>query len=280
MTDTFVHLHNHSEYSLLDGFSRLGDMVNRAVELEQPAIALTDHGNLHGAIEFYQSATKAGIKPIIGVEAYVADSTREERNPAKRFPFHMTVLAQNRTGYQNLLKLVTDSHLEGFYYRPRMDREILEKYSEGLIVLSGCPSSELARSIKSDDLDSARETLEWYGNVFQDRYYLELMMHEHVPDQTKINDAIVRLSEETGLPMVVTNDSHYVRRADHEAQDILTCIQTNSNIKDPKRLRTEDTSYYLRSAAEMNADWSHLPADFIALTFDKSRLVFSKVILF
>jgi len=258
VTDQFVHLHNHSEYSLLDGFSRLGDMVNRAQELGQPAIALTDHGNLHGAIEFYQSAKKVGVKPIIGVEAYVADGSLSERNPAKRFPFHMTLLAQNKAGYQNLLKLVTASHLEGFYYYARMDREILERYSEGLIVLSGCPSGELARSIKTGDLDAAHETLEWYGNVFQDRYYLELMMHEHVPGQAEINDAIIQLSSQTGLPMVVTNDSHYVRRDDHVAQDILTCIQTNSNVKDPKRLHMEDTTYYLRSAAEMSEGWSHV----------------------
>lgn len=258
MTDQFVHLHNHSEYSLLDGFSRLGDMVNRAQELGQPAIALTDHGNLHGAIEFYQSAKKVGVKPIIGVEAYVADGSLSERNPAKRSPFHMTLLAQNKAGYQNLLKLVTASHLEGFYYYARMDREILERYSEGLIVLSGCPSGELARSIKTGDLDAAHETLEWYGNVFQDRYYLELMMHEHVPGQAEINDAIIQLSSQTGLPMVVTNDSHYVRRDDHVAQDILTCIQTNSNVKDPKRLHMEDTTYYLRSAAEMSEGWSHV----------------------
>ena len=258
MTDQFVHLHNHSEYSLLDGFSRLGDMVNRAQELGQPAIALTDHGNLHGAIEFYQSAKKVGVKPIIGVEAYVADGSLSERNPAKRSPFHMTLLAQNKAGYQNLLKLVTASHLEGFYYYARMDHEILERYSEGLIVLSGCPSGELARSIKTGDLDAAHETLEWYGNVFQDRYYLELMMHEHVPGQAEINDAIIQLSSQTGLPMVVTNDSHYVRRDDHVAQDILTCIQTNSNVKDPKRLHMEDTTYYLRSAAEMSEGWSHV----------------------
>lgn len=234
-------------------------MVNRAVELDQPAIALTDHGNLHGAIDIYQSAKKAGIKPIIGVEGYVADGARDERNPQKRSPFHMTLLAQNRVGYQNLLKLVTASHIEGFYYRPRMDREILEKYSEGLIVLSGCPSGELARYIKNGDMDAAHETLEWYGNVFQDRYYLEMMMHEHVPEQAEINEALIQLSNQTGLPMVVTNDSHYVRREDSEAQDILTCIQTNSNIKDPKRLHMEDTTYYLRSAAEMQAEWSHLP---------------------
>jgi DNA polymerase-3 subunit alpha len=171
----------------------------------------------------------------------------------------MTVLAQNRAGYQNLLKLVTASHLEGFYYRPRMDRELLEKYSEGLVVLSGCPSGELARYIKNGDLDSARETMEWYGNVFQDRYYLEMMMHEHVPGQAEINQTIIELSKQTGLPMVVTNDSHYVRREDSVAQDILTCIQTNSNVKDPKRLHMEDTTYYLRSAAEMQAEWAHLP---------------------
>ena len=259
MTEQFVHLHNHSEFSLLDGFSRLDDMVNRAVELDQPAIALTDHGNLHGAIDIYQSATKAGIKPIIGVEGYVAAGARDERNPQKRSPFHMTLLAQNRVGYQNLLKLVTASHIEGFYYRPRMDREILEKYSEGLIVLSGCTSGELARYIKNGDMDAAHETLEWYGNVFQDRYYLEMMMHEHVPDQAEINEALIQLSSQTSLPMVVTNDSHYVRREDAEAQDILTCIQTNSNIKDPKRLHMEDTTYYLRSSAEMQAEWAHLP---------------------
>ena len=234
-------------------------MVNRAAELEQPGIALTDHGNLHGAIEFYQSAKKAGIKPIIGVEGYVSDGPRQERNPQKRFPFHMTVLAQNNVGYRNLMKLVTASHLEGFYYRPRMDREILEQYSEGLIVLSGCPSGELARYIKNGDMDSARETLEWYGNVFQDRYYLELMMHEHVPEQAEINEAVIQLSSETGLPLVVTNDSHYVRREDYEAQDILTCIQTNSNIKDPKRLHMEDTSYYIRSLEDMKTEWAHLP---------------------
>jgi len=234
-------------------------MVARAVELEQPAIALTDHGNLHGAIDFFQAAKKVGIKPIIGVEGYVADGPRDERNPQKRSPFHLTVLSQNRIGYQNLLKLVSASHIEGFYQRPRMDREILKKYSEGLIILSGCPSSELGRSINNGDLDAARETIEWYGNTFQDRYYLEMMMHQHVPGQADINNAIIELSRQTGLPLVVTNDSHYVRREDFEAQDILTCIQTNSNVKDPKRFRMEDTSYYLKSASEMREEWPHLP---------------------
>jgi len=234
-------------------------MVMRAVELEQPALALTDHGNLHGAIDFFQAAKKVGIKPIIGVEGYVADGPRDERNPQKRSAFHLTVLSQNRIGYQNLLKLVSASHIEGFYQRPRMDREILEKYSEGLIILSGCPSSELGRYINNGDLDAARATIEWYGNIFQDRYYLEMMMHQHVPGQADINKTIIELSKQTNLPMVVTNDSHYVRRDDFEAQDILTCIQTNSNVKDPKRFRMEDTSYYLKSASEMREEWTHLP---------------------
>ena len=145
----FVHLHNHSEYSLLDGFSKIDGMINRAAELGQPAIALTDHGQVHGVIDFYQAGQKAGIKPIIGVEGYVAPGSRTERNSNERFPYHMTLLAQNMTGYRNLLQLVTKSHLEGFYYRPRMDREILEAHNEGIIVLSGCPSGELARSISS-----------------------------------------------------------------------------------------------------------------------------------
>jgi DNA polymerase-3 subunit alpha len=140
-----------------------------------------------------------------------------------------------------------------------MDREILEKYSEGLIILSGCPSSELGRYINNGDLNAARETIEWYGNIFQDRYYLEMMMHQHVPGQVDINNAIIELSKQTNLPMAVTNDSHYVRREDFEAQDILTCIQTNSNVRDPKRFRMEDTSYYLKNASEMQEEWTHLP---------------------
>lgn len=255
----FAHLHNHSEYSLLDGLSKLGAMTQRAAELGQPAIALTDHGNVHGAVEFYQSAQKVGVKPILGVEGYVAPGARTERNSQERFPYHITLLAQSHTGYQNILKLVTKGHLEGFYYRPRFDREILEQHSEGVIVLSGCPSGELGRNIKNGAHEQAWETLNWYKEVFKDRYYLEMMMHEGVPEQLEINRAIVEMSKKSGLPMVVTNDSHYVNREDGPMQDILTCIVTNSLVNDPKRLHMEDDTYFLRSAEEMAAQWQELP---------------------
>ncbi len=255
----FVHLHNHSEYSLLDGHSKLGGMAKRAADLGQPAIALTDHGNVHGAIEFYQAAKKVGVKPIIGVEGYVAPGPRTERNSQERFPYHLTLLAQNFTGYQNLLRLVTKGHLEGFYYRPRFDREIIEQYSEGLIVLSGCPSGELARNIKNGAENLADETIGWYHEVFGDRYYLELMMHEGVPGQADINRTLLDLSKRHGVPLVATNDSHYVHQEDGPNQDVLTCIVTNSQVNDPNRLHMEDDTYFIRSSDEMAAQWSEVP---------------------
>jgi DNA polymerase III subunit alpha len=254
----FVHLHNHSEYSLLDGFSRLQSMVERAGELSQPAIALTDHGNVHGAVDFYQYATKAGIKPIVGVEGYVANGPRTERNSNDRFPFHMTLLAQDLTGYRNILKLVTAAHIEGFYYRPRMDRELLERHSAGVIVLSGCPSGE-SDFWRVGTLRRRYGNLGWYREVFKDRYYLEMMMHQGVPQQEGSTRALIELSRANDVPMVVTNDAHYVRREDAPLQDILTCIQTNSHINDPKRLRMDDDTYYVRSSSEMRTQWAELP---------------------
>ena len=255
----FVHLHNHSEYSLLDGHSRLGEMARRAAELKQPAIALTDHGNVHGAVDFYQAAQKVGVKPIIGVEGYVAPGPRTERNSQERFPYHLTLLAQNHTGYQNILRLVTKGHLEGFYYRPRFDREILEQYSEGVIVLSGCPSGELARNILNGADVQADETIGWYHEVFKDRYYLELMMHEGVPGQEDINRRLLELSKRHDVPLVATNDSHYVHREDGAKQDVLTAIVTNSQVNDPNRLHMEDDTYFIRSSEEMVEQWSEVP---------------------
>ncbi len=255
----FVHLHNHSEYSLLDGHSKLHEMVKRAADLGQPAIALTDHGNVHGAIDFYQAARKVGVKPIIGVEGYVAPGPRTERNSNERFPYHLTLLAQNHTGYQNILRLVTKGHLEGFYYRPRFDREILEQYSEGVIVLSGCPSGELARNIKNGAEAQITETAGWYREVFKDRYYLELMMHEGVPEQASINRRLLELAKSQNLPLVATNDSHYVHQEDGPKQDVLTCIVTNSQVNDPNRLHMEDDTYFIRSSEEMAAQWAEVP---------------------
>ena len=257
--EQFVHLHNHSEYSLLDGFSRLEQMANRAAELGMPAIALTDHGNVHGAIDFYQACKAQGVKPIIGVEGYVAPGSRFEKDSNDRFPHHLTVLAQTQTGYRNLLRLVSAGHLEGFYYRPRMDREILARHNEGLIVLSGCPSGELPKLIANGNDAEAARVVDWYREVFDGRYYLELMHHDGVDSLDVINRGLMRIAGETGVPVVATNDAHYVMQTHAPLQDVLTCIQTNSNVDDPKRLRMTDDSYYLKSADEMAALWRETP---------------------
>ncbi len=257
--EQFVHLHNHSEYSLLDGFSRLEQMANRAAELGMPAIALTDHGNVHGAIDFYQACKAQGVKPIIGVEGYVAPGSRFEKDSNDRFPHHLTVLAQTQTGYRNLLRLVSAGHLEGFYYRPRMDRELLARHNEGLVVLSGCPSGELPKLIANGNDAEAARVVDWYREVFGGRYYLELMHHDGVDNLDVINRGLMRIAGETGVPVVATNDAHYVMQAHAPLQDVLTCIQTNSNVDDPKRLRMTDDSYYLKSAGEMAALWRETP---------------------
>ena len=257
--EQFVHLHNHSEYSLLDGLSRLDQMATRAAELGMPAIALTDHGNVHGAIDFYQACKAQGVKPIIGVEGYVAPGSRFEKDSNDRFPHHLTVLAQTQTGYRNLLRLVSAGHLEGFYYRPRMDREVLARHNEGLVVLSGCPSGELPKLIANGNDAEAARVVDWYREVFDGRYYLELMHHDGVDSLDVINRGLMRIAGETGVPVVATNDAHYVMQAHAPLQDVLTCIQTNSNVDDPKRLRMTDDSYYLKSADEMAALWRETP---------------------
>ncbi len=234
-------------------------MVNRAVELGQTAIALTDHGNLYGAIELYTEAQSAGIKPIIGVEGYVAPGSHTEHDPNNRSPYHLTLLARTNAGYRNLLKLVSKSHIDGFYYRPRMDRELLEEHSEGLIVMSGCPSGEMARMIKDGRMDDAREVASWYKRVFGEHYYFELMSHDGVPDLPEINAALIELAPEMDIPLVATNDSHYTYREDQPLQDVLLCIQTNSTIDDPKRMKFDGDSFYLKTEEEMAALWPDNP---------------------
>ena len=248
----FTHLHVHTEYSLLDGLSGLKPLVARAVEMGMTSLAITDHGNLHGAIDFYRLCKESGINPIIGCEIYVAPHSRHDRDPADKKPYHMTVLAKNLTGYRNLVKLVSAAHLEGFYYFPRVDRELLEKHHEGLIVLSGCPSGEVPKLIADGRLDEARATAEWFRGVFGD-YYLELMEHGGVPELHAINAGLVQLNADTGIPLVATNDSHYIQQEDASLQDILVCIHTNTNVEDAKRMRMSEDSYYLKSAEEMAA---------------------------
>ena len=260
MTDNhkFSHLHVHTEYSLLDGLSRLEQLVKRASELGMEALAITDHGGLYGAVDFYQIAKRYGVKPIIGCELYVAPTSRLERQASDKRPYHLTVLAKNNTGYKNLVKLVTLAHLEGFYYRPRVDRDSLEKYSEGLIVMSGCPSGEVPRAIIEGRLDDAKSAAEWYQETFED-YYLEIMRHGDVPDLPAINEGLLKLKDDLNIGIVATNDAHYVLREHAPFQDILICIHTNTNVQDSKRLRMEEDSYYLKSSSEMIEIYEDLP---------------------
>ena len=255
----FTHLHVHTEYSMLDGLSRLDDLARRTKELGMDSLAITDHGGMYGAIDFYQIAKKHGVKPIIGCEMYVAPDSRHERNSNNKSPYHMTVLSQDERGYDNLVKLVSKSNLEGFYYKPRIDREILEQHSEGLIVLSGCPSGEVPKAIIQGDMDRARDAAAWYKELLDGRYFLELMSHGDVPELPQINQGLMELHSQLDIPVVATNDSHYTEKEHAPLQDILICVQTNTNVEDEGRLRMAEDSYYLRSPQEMAALWAEVP---------------------
>ena len=254
----FTHLHVHTEYSLLDGVSRIRPMLERAKALGMDSLAITDHGNMHGAIEFYLAAREMGVKPIVGCELYVAPASRHEKTRGDKSPYHLTVLAKDLRGYKNLCHLITRSHLEGFYYRPRVDRELLERYRDGLIVLSGCLTGEVQRLITEGRVEDARKAALWHKEVFED-YYLEIQRHEGMHQLETVNQSVVDLSRETGIPLVATNDFHYVNREDAPIQDILICIHTNTNIEDEKRLKMDGDSYYLKSPEEMEALFEDLP---------------------
>ena len=254
----FTHLHVHTEYSLLDGLSRIDPLVSKAKELGMTSLAITDHGGLYGAIDFYRTAKAAGIKPIIGCEMYVAPGSRHDKRPEDKTPFHLTVLAKDLTGYGNLVKLVSASHLEGFYYKPRVDRELLERHHEGLIVLSGCPTGEVPRLINQERMQEAKAAAAWYKELFGD-YYLELMEHGGIDELPAINKGLMELHRDMGIPVVATNDSHYVSREEAPLQDILICIHTNTNIQDQGRLRMDEDSYFLKSLQEMEALYPDLP---------------------
>ena len=255
----FTHLHNHTEFSLLDGLSRLEPLIQRTKDLGMSHLAITDHGGLYGAIDFYQAARAADVVPIIGCEMYVAPSSRYDRNPNDKKPYHMTVLAKNQIGYGNLVKLVTAAHLEGFYYYPRIDKPLLEKHSEGLIVLSGCPSGEVPKLISQGRMEDATAAVQWYRDLFPD-YHLELMEHGGVEGLPIINQGLMELHRELQVPVVATNDSHYINKEDAPLQDILICIHTNTNINDPKRLKMDEDSYYIKSPDEMASLYPETPA--------------------
>jgi DNA polymerase-3 subunit alpha len=255
MANPFVHLHVHTEYSLLDGLSKIPKLVARAKELGQPALAITDHGVMFGVIEFYNAAKKAGVKPIIGVEAYLAPRSRFDRDPQHdKSAYHLLLLAQNDIGYQNLLKLASLAQLEGFYYKPRVDKESLARHSEGLVCLSGCGSSEVPRLLLEGQADKARSTLAWYKDTFgPERFYVELQWHDNIPGLDKTNAQLVRFAKEFGLRTVATNDAHYINADDWSAQDVLLCIGTGNLVSQPNRMRMTDHSYYLKSDEEMTA---------------------------
>lgn len=256
----FVHLHVHSEYSLLDGAARVKDLANRAIELGMPAVAITDHGVMYGVIDFYKAAKKAGIKPVIGCEVYVAPQSRFNKTARDEDSlYHLVLLAKNKTGYKNLMTLVTKGFLEGFYYKPRVDFELLKQYTEGLIALSGCLAGELAQLILKNKTDRARETALKYRDAFGDgSYYLEIQDH-FIPEQKKVNRVLAKISEETGIPLVATNDSHYLERKDAPIHDVLLCIQTAKNIDDEKRLKFPGSEFYLKSPEEMKELFSEYP---------------------
>jgi DNA polymerase-3 subunit alpha len=255
----FTHLHLHTEYSLLDGLTRIPQLMDHVREMGQEAVAMTDHGNLYGAIDFYREARSRGIKPIIGVEAYVAPRSRLTREAGDSQPYHLTMLAKNKTGYQNLLKLVTDAHLNGYYYRPRIDRQLIAdgNLGEGIVVLSGCPSGELHRNILDGNIEGAKETINWYREHF-DGYYLEVQDTTALPEFTPAKQKIVELSKEMGVPLVATNDSHYLHPDDHDSHDVLLCIGTNSTINEEKRMKMMG-ALYVRSEAEMRNAFAELP---------------------
>ncbi len=255
MANPFVHLHVHSEYSLLDGLSKIPRLVARAQELSQPAVALTDHGVMFGTIEFYNAAKKASVKPIVGIEAYLAPRSRTDRDPQKdKSPYHLLLLAQNDTGIRNLYHLASIAQLEGFYYKPRVDKETLAQYNEGVICLSGCGSSEIPHLLLAGQPDQARRALSWYREVFgPQRYYLELQWHDNIPGLDQCNAQLIRMSREFGLKTVATNDVHYINADDWTAQDVLLCIGTGSLVSQPSRMRMTDHSYYMKSDQEMAA---------------------------
>jgi DNA polymerase-3 subunit alpha len=257
---SFVHLHVHSEYSLLDGFSNIKKLVRRAKELEMPALALTDHGTMFGVIDFYNAATKAGIKPIIGVEAYMAARGMSDReNQFDKKSSHLLLLAENESGYKNLLEIASAAQIEGFYYYPRIDHDFLAKHSEGLICTSGCMSAEIPRMIQQGNMAGARQQLDWYYEVFgAGNFFLELQQHD-IEELDQINKNLIDLGRRYDARFVATNDVHYIDREDARLQDILLAIQTGCVLSDPNRMRMSDETFYLRSPQEMASIFAEVP---------------------
>lgn len=258
---SFVHLHTHSHYSLLDGLAKIPDLIKKAVEYEMPALAITDHGVMYGAVEFYQKAKAAGIKPIIGVEAYLAPHGHQQKRPkVDERPFHLILLARNNVGYKNLLKLVSIAHLDGYYYKPRIDWSLLEKYHDGIIALTACLQGEIPRTLLNNRYQQAKELCQKYQSLFgAENFYLELQDHPNLDHQDTVNQQLIQLGRELNIPLVATNDIHYLEAADNLPHDILICLQTKRKISDPNRMSYTNEDYSFRSPEQMKKSFAHIP---------------------
>ncbi|MHB8781131.1 MAG: DNA polymerase III subunit alpha, partial [Candidatus Geothermincolia bacterium] len=257
---SFVHLHTHTEYSMLDGACRIKDLLAAAQELSMPALAITDHGVMHGVIPFYEEARKAGVKPILGSELYVALGSRFDRNPGRDGgPSHMVLLARNQEGYRNIMRMITISYFDGFYYKPRVDIEVLRQYSEGIIALTGCIKGHVPRLLLAGDEEKARQALQEYVGIFGEENLFVELQDQGLHEQKGLNPALASLAREVGVGLVATNDVHYVRRDDHLAHDVLLCIQTGSTMEQEDRLKFTGDQFYLKSEEEMAHVFSDYP---------------------
>ena len=257
----FTHLHVHTEYSLLDGSNKINEYVARVKELGMDSAAITDHGVMFGCIDFYRAAKAAGIKPILGCEVYVAPGSRFDKEIGKEEDryYHLVLLAENQEGYQNLMKIVSAGFVDGFYYKPRVDLEILEKYHEGIIALSACLAGEVARNVTKGFYEESKKAALRYEEIFgKGNFFLELQDHG-IPEQQRVNQQLVRMSRETGIELVATNDIHYTYSTDAEAHDILLCVQTGKRLADEDRMRYEGGQYYVKSVEEMAALFPYAP---------------------
>lgn len=269
----YVHLHNHTHHSLLDGLTKIPDLVGAIKDMGMEAVAMTDHGTMSGTVDFYKAAKDTGIKPVIGMEAYVAARSRHDRDPSKdKARYHLILLAMNETGYKNLMKLSTIANLEGIYYKPRIDHDLLEELNEGIIALSACASGEVGEALRNGDYEKARDTAAWYKSIFGDRYYLELQDHGH-PDcpakwdvQVEINKGLDRLATELDIPCVVTSDGHYLSHDDQDAHEILLCVGTGSFLADEKRMSLKDFELHVTDPVDIIERWSVTNPEAVANT--------------
>ncbi len=256
--DKFVHLHVHTEYSLLDGSCRIGKLLDRTKELGMDAIAITDHGSMFGVIEFYKQAKRKGIKPILGSEVYMAINKYTEKEPKDKSQYHLVLLAENNIGYKNLMKIVSEGYVNGFYYKPRVDFSVLEKYSEGIIALSACLAGEVQQHLLNRNYNKAKEIALRYNEIFgQNNFYLELQDHG-LAEQREVNQKLIQISKETGIPLVATNDVHYINQEDYIVHDVLLCIQTGKTIDEEDRMQFPTNEFYLKSYEEMKSNFDHV----------------------